>query len=205
MTRPSSAPTSDGPILIDRRFPIDPQAASLARHALDAFANEVAVEDLETIRLLTSELMTNAIRHGPQHPGSDIGLLVEQLDGRMRVEVSDAGAGFAPPGRGGREVGGWGLMLVEQLSDRWGVAEGAPTRVWFELAAGLRPQGDVGAPTIDALLLDAQHAAVIATDPEGIVVRWNRHAERLYGYTKQEALGRRVTDLTVRPGDQHAA
>ena len=28
--------------------------------------------------------------------------------------------------------GGWGLLLVEQASDRWGVADGS-MRVWFEI------------------------------------------------------------------------
>ena len=30
------------------------------------------------------------------------------------------------------EVGGWGLHLVQTLSDRWGVHEGS-THVWFEI------------------------------------------------------------------------
>jgi hypothetical protein len=29
--------------------------------------------------------------------------------------------------------GGWGLRIVEQLADDWGVLEGS-TRVWFQLA-----------------------------------------------------------------------
>jgi len=32
------------------------------------------------------------------------------------------------------DVGGWGLHLVESLSDRWGVHDGS-THVWFELGA----------------------------------------------------------------------
>jgi hypothetical protein len=30
------------------------------------------------------------------------------------------------------EVGGWGLHLVQTLSDRWGVYQGS-THVWFEI------------------------------------------------------------------------
>ena len=29
--------------------------------------------------------------------------------------------------------GGWGLALVESMSDRWGIERGDRTRVWFEL------------------------------------------------------------------------
>ena len=31
------------------------------------------------------------------------------------------------------KVGGWGLYLVDQLADRWGVNRGKLTRVWFEI------------------------------------------------------------------------
>ena len=55
----------------------------------------------------------------------------------MRVEVIDQGVGFVPTARAKpkTEVGGWGLHLVETLSDRWGVHEGS-THVWFEVSAG---------------------------------------------------------------------
>lgn len=47
-----------------------------------------------------------------------------------------------------------------------------------------------------ASLLDMVEQAVIATDTEGRVVYWNRHAEKLYGWATQEALGRPALDLT---------
>jgi hypothetical protein len=50
----------------------------------------------------------------------------------LRVEVRDHGAGFVRP-TDARDIGGWGLMFVERLSDRWGIEEGAPTSVWFEI------------------------------------------------------------------------
>ena len=46
-------------------------------------------------------------------------------------------------------------------------------------------------------LLDAVGEAVIATDLDGIVRYWGPTAERLYGWSPQQALGRRVTDLNV--------
>jgi PAS domain S-box-containing protein len=48
-----------------------------------------------------------------------------------------------------------------------------------------------------AHLLDSVQQAVIATDLEGIVTFWNGHAERLYGWTCAEALGRHILDLNV--------
>jgi PAS domain S-box-containing protein len=44
-------------------------------------------------------------------------------------------------------------------------------------------------------LLDAVDQAVVATTPEGEVVLWNRCAERLYGWSAEEAVGRNVVDM----------
>ena len=48
-----------------------------------------------------------------------------------------------------------------------------------------------------AQLLDQVKAAVIATDLEGAVIHWNDYAEKLYGWSREEALGRNVTELVV--------
>jgi PAS domain S-box-containing protein len=39
--------------------------------------------------------------------------------------------------------------------------------------------------------------AVIATDAEGVVTTWNGRAEALYGWPREEAIGRHISDLTV--------
>jgi hypothetical protein len=53
---------------------------------------------------------------------------------KLRADVMDQGAGFVPVARDrpATDVGGWGLHLVEALSNRWGVHEGS-THVWFEI------------------------------------------------------------------------
>ncbi|MHB8767140.1 MAG: PAS domain-containing sensor histidine kinase, partial [Deferrisomatales bacterium] len=48
-----------------------------------------------------------------------------------------------------------------------------------------------------ARLLDAVEQAVIATDPEGRIVYWNRYAETLYGWRAEEARGRTADELPV--------
>src|SRR6478609_6783409 len=58
-----------------------------------------------------------------------------------------------------------------------------------------------GAGSFADLLLAAGEA-VIATTPEGVVLGWNHHAETLYGWTAQEAVGNNIVDLT--PSDQAA-
>ena len=47
-----------------------------------------------------------------------------------------------------------------------------------------------------ALLLDVVEQAVIATDLEGKVIFWNRFAEKLYGWSSGEAVGRNVMEIT---------
>jgi two-component system cell cycle sensor histidine kinase/response regulator CckA len=51
-----------------------------------------------------------------------------------------------------------------------------------------------------AHLLDSVQEAVIATDLKGTVLFWNRFAEKLYGWTAAEALGRDVLDLIPAEG-----
>jgi PAS domain S-box-containing protein len=46
------------------------------------------------------------------------------------------------------------------------------------------------------LLLDAIGQAVIATDPLGKVIYWNRVAEDLYGWSAKEVMGRPIVEIT---------
>jgi anti-sigma regulatory factor (Ser/Thr protein kinase) len=81
-------------------------------------------------------VVTNAIRHGG---GDDalVRLRILEQDEHVRVEVRDPGAGFTPPDMDPdpERAGGWGLWLVEQLADRWGISNQGGTCVWFELPA----------------------------------------------------------------------
>jgi two-component system, sensor histidine kinase and response regulator len=48
-------------------------------------------------------------------------------------------------------------------------------------------------------------AAVIATDLDGVITHWTAGAQRLYGWTGQEAIGNPLLDLLVAPGDRQTA
>jgi two-component system cell cycle sensor histidine kinase/response regulator CckA len=50
-----------------------------------------------------------------------------------------------------------------------------------------------------AQLLNAVQQAVVATDPDGAVIFWNKFAELLYGWTAEEAVGRDIQELTPSP------
>jgi PAS domain S-box-containing protein len=56
-----------------------------------------------------------------------------------------------------------------------------------------------------AHLLDTVEQAVISTDLAGNVTYWNRFAEKLYGWTSAEAVGRNVLELIPAPATQEQA
>jgi serine/threonine-protein kinase RsbW len=97
-----------------------------------AMAPDLPAGQIETLRLLISELVTNAVRHGD---GSESVQVHAYWDSEIRIEVCDHGDGFTPTPCLGRrdEPGGFGLFLVGQLADRWGVETTDGTTVWFVL------------------------------------------------------------------------
>jgi anti-sigma regulatory factor (Ser/Thr protein kinase) len=119
---------------IDVEFEPGANAAGEARAALAALEGRIDGATLDDIRLLVSELITNSVRHAEADRDLVV-LSVTAAGERVRVEVSDGGAGFRPGERSGdlEEPGGWGLHLVDRLADRWGVETGRRTRVWFEI------------------------------------------------------------------------
>jgi PAS domain S-box-containing protein len=218
MTRGTSDPVGSVPLtrttlgtVAERRFPPEPTAAAAARRALeDLLGPHLDDAALDNARLLTSELVTNAVRHGPKGRFADVRLRVLVRDALVRVEVIDDGPGFVRPRRRRDQLGGWGLLLVESVADRWGIEKGGPTTVWFELdrrdggEAG-RPARSTWPPSLDPILLEVEHAGVIAADLNGTITRWNRHAGRLFGFEAAEAIGRPVVDLLAPEGDARAA
>jgi anti-sigma regulatory factor (Ser/Thr protein kinase) len=102
-----------------------------AVRALDCYYGPRVAEDLE---LLVTELATNGVKHAQISSGGNRITLDARVDPHvLRVEVRDRGHGFEPRARQERsEPGGWGLVLVEGIAERWGVKRD-PSTVWFEL------------------------------------------------------------------------
>jgi anti-sigma regulatory factor (Ser/Thr protein kinase) len=122
-------------VRIEHELAVTPEAAAEARHALDDMGHAVPDAKLRDVRLLVSELVTNAVRHANLAPGDVILLVFEIADHAFRVEVHDPGGGFVPtaPAPDPTRPSGWGLYLVAELADRWGVDSDDTTLVWFEL------------------------------------------------------------------------
>jgi anti-sigma regulatory factor (Ser/Thr protein kinase) len=117
------------------------EAPWIARRRLtERFAQELEHDELEDARLLSSELVTNAVVHGH----GDIQLSALLNDVRLTVEVSDKGEGFerTAPRSGPGTVGGHGLNIVNAVASRWGIEQGT-SHVWFELERRGRRHGPV--------------------------------------------------------------
>ena len=131
------------------RFRSRPEAVAAARHALaglDAVLDAGAFYDAS---LCVSELVTNAVLHADIGEDAELRLDVRlDPDGGLRVEVRDTGRGFSPPEPADGGDGGWGLFLVDRLSERWGVTSGDGTCVWFEMS--LAQQGALDGPAQQA-------------------------------------------------------
>jgi anti-sigma regulatory factor (Ser/Thr protein kinase) len=133
--------------LLSVRLPSRPEAVSAARKALASLNGDlhlVSSERLQDVQLLTSELVTNAIRHSDS---DDVSMVVRSSPTNLRVEVANAGAGFdalalAEPSH--ETAGGWGLRIVELIAHRWGVEPSAEgVEVWFEVD---RPRSETPLP-----------------------------------------------------------
>jgi len=127
---------------IDLELESTPTAPAQARGALDGFEGRISPERMRDVRLLVSELVTNAVRHAD---GEAVRLVVALSGSLLRIEVHDPGNGFElkPPPDDPLRASGWGLVLVEELADRWGIDHHPRTRVWFEMEGNAGPGGRV--------------------------------------------------------------
>jgi anti-sigma regulatory factor (Ser/Thr protein kinase) len=115
-------------------YKIEPQPegpAQARRIIADELEGRLSAPVLDDVKLMVSELVTNGIVHGSSEPEDPV-MLDLVVNGDIRCRVLDHGRGFAT-GPWSHEPGGWGLQVVEQLSDRWGMqCSPQQTEVWFE-------------------------------------------------------------------------
>ena len=114
-----------------------PSAATTARtEVTERLAERLGKRALEDVRLLVTELITNALRHGSLSAGDKVSVRASVEGSVVRIEVTDPGKdGEVAPREPGPRGGGYGLYLVEMLAKRWGVERHNGTTVWCELAS----------------------------------------------------------------------
>ncbi len=118
---------------------------------------------------------------------------------QVRAEMASYG-NFTPPEiegrfkhRDGSDV--WVVKRASPLLDESGKRVGGLamfTDITERRAATQREQ-------LLAAIVEASDDAIIAKTPKGVVTAWNAGAERLYGYTAQEAIGADLAELIIPP------
>lgn len=85
-------------------------------------------------------------------------------------------------------------------------ASGAVTRIYGasqDITSQKRVEERI---SLQSSLLNAVQQAVVATDADGRITFWNRHAEALYGWPANEAMGRNIVEVLVSPEEsEHAS
>lgn len=118
--------------------PVPESASSARRFVRDLLVAWDCDDPDEIAVLLTSEVVSNAIRHAADQFGVE--MLVDLDDDRVRIEVRDRGA--ADPimrSADSASTGGRGLLLVDALARRWGTERDLEGKVvWFEVEARRR-------------------------------------------------------------------
>jgi two-component sensor histidine kinase len=144
-------------VLIRLNLPATAEAARRVRRALDAEPSLGDPDLLFLLRLLLTELVTNAVRHAGLRPDERVEVRIEARHGVVSVLVSDRGVGpdALPLQSSPDRPSGRGLLLVTAIADRWGLNVADGTSVWFELDVD-----DAGRPThFDASLRRAAESA----------------------------------------------
>lgn len=125
-----------------RDFPGLPRSAGTVRGwTAKLLADHVAAETLETVTLLVSELVANAVVHSDSSlPGGTLTVCLGIGDGVLHVEVIDDGSATSVPTMRATDDdsdSGRGLRWVDLLADAWGTDQDneAGNAVWFQITS----------------------------------------------------------------------
>ncbi|MGW2227022.1 ATP-binding protein [Streptomyces formicae] len=136
-----------------RRFARARSSVGAARAFAHETLSEWGITDrLDDVRLCVSELATNAVLHGVP-PGREFCLALTADGGSIRIEVRDSGGGCPQVVAGGAErCDGRGLLLVQAVSDDFGVVEHVPGKtVWATFKTGSTRRAGRGVAGTDPL------------------------------------------------------
>jgi diguanylate cyclase (GGDEF)-like protein/PAS domain S-box-containing protein len=201
-------PVSNGAKVIRVALVSDEDAPGHARAALAPLRGQVDEDVLDRARLLTSELVTNSVKHAD---GAEVRVDIWPTGGSIAVVVSDDGSGFAPVAQpttiADGDGGGFGLPLLDTLSEAWGSGCDGEAWVWCEIrprAIGVPPPPELpatpesnGGELLDLRMVvdSVRDRALVALDVGGNVTNWGPGATALTGYSADEQLGRPLSDL----------
>ena len=140
----SPAPESTWVATLSLSVLAEPSALAAARGALDGLEPLLAPEVFADLRLVINELVKNGLQHGARGPGAKISFEVS-VSSKVRAQVTDFGSSFEQwsmkptPER----ESGWGLYIVDRLTDSWGILREQGTHVSLVIDRG-RPEDAPG-------------------------------------------------------------
>ena len=130
---------TETPEALEARLALDVHASAAARIVVrQCLGGRVALSVLERAELLVSELVTNSLCQSGASAGAAVVVRVQRSSTIVRLEVEDSGRSgvIAPRSPDPEAAGGFGLNVVQAISERWGherVAAGG-TRVWAQIS-----------------------------------------------------------------------
>jgi anti-sigma regulatory factor (Ser/Thr protein kinase) len=113
---------------LSTNLPRSPDSVGAARRLVNGHTPSLDAQQRRDAVLMVSELVTNAVVHG----AGAISLRIDADGDTVLIEVADDGNIVFAATPEPSAHGGWGLLIVEQLADDWGVLDGS-TRVWFRV------------------------------------------------------------------------
>ncbi|GGT13002.1 SpoIIE family protein phosphatase [Nonomuraea spiralis] len=193
-----------------------PHAPAHARRFIRQVLSEWRLSHLaEDAVLLTSELVTNAVVHAGTGIELTCRLDVSASPARLEIEVDDhhpartvltaEAVSAEAVSNGVMRTSGRGLALACMLADAWGVTyTRTAKRVWVRLELTDGPDHQevmVGTPGLVpatvATPIEGLHVGVLLADGDGTVLSWNSEAEKLLGWTPEQAVGMPLAELVA--------
>ena len=120
--------------LMELTVPCAPNSAAAVREELRHLDDLGWI--LGDVMLVASELVNNAITHSGGTPHDVLQISASRRARRLTISVRDpglSGSRAGPTSATDLQVGGWGLHVVEALSERWGEDRGDGYCVWAEI------------------------------------------------------------------------
>jgi anti-sigma regulatory factor (Ser/Thr protein kinase) len=123
---------------IHGELPASPAAPALARELLDGWLSKMVGEDTaDDVRSVATEIVGNAVRHGGLAEADKIIVFgtVDDIHDVVRIEIEQPTplTGALAHSEPDPEAFGMGLRIVDGLTTQWGLDEGPPGVVWFEV------------------------------------------------------------------------
>jgi PAS domain S-box-containing protein len=186
-------------------LPPDLAEAGRAREFVGRVATEAGFAEQRTfeIQVSCSEAVANAIEHAPVKGQVRVTTLL--YHDRLEVQVEGPGE-FQTPDRlkDPKRSRGLGLPLMARLSDHlalYSTAHGGTlVGLTFYLPQARQPDAQEPLPPSIRELIESSELvrgitdlssdAILVLPPDGPIEYWNSGAERLYGYAREEAVGR---------------